>query len=392
MIKKYLAAALALTMCVCTFTACAKDSDSSSSSKSSSSSSKADSSSASSEVMTPGSDLIDDGETAETPVPDPALVIDGEEQDISNLVVCTIDGYDVDFDMFRYYYYYTLNRYQSSYGATIDTIKETEGGFDLFLEDVVTSLKQEMVALQATNDPPSAIQLVPHGSLQVSSAKRHDAGMRTPFYQYVKFGLHNETDGIVFDMPHPYNNDMESTPYNTRDRLLWRCCMQIEGLDEIDNRILSVIRDNARLSYKDIGEQVGISRVSVKTRMDTMQEKGIIQGYQTVIDPTKVPDGTRFFLDLECSPEHYEDLVELLAENRMIRQIYGVSGECRIHAAGFTKDSRTLENFANAIYRGQCGVRRLSCRTVLSTMMDRDGGVDYVRYQKSEHLEEKRKS
>ena len=159
--------------------------------------------------------------------------------------------------------------------------------------------------------------------------------------------------------------------------------MQIEGLDEIDNRILSVIRDNARLSYKDIGEQVGISRVSVKTRMDTMQEKGIIQGYQTVIDPTKVPDGTRFFLDLECSPEHYEDLVELLAENRMIRQIYGV---------GFTKDSRTLENFANAIYRGQCGVRRLSCRTVLSTMMDRDGGVDYVRYQKSEHLEEKRES
>ena len=153
--------------------------------------------------------------------------------------------------------------------------------------------------------------------------------------------------------------------------------MQIEGLDEIDNRILSVIRDNARLSYKDIGEQVGISRVSVKTRMDTMQEKGIIQGYQTVIDPTKVPDGTRFFLDLECSPEHYEDLVELLAENRMIRQIYGVSGECRIHAVGFTKDSRTLENFANAIYRGQCGVRRLSCRTVLSTMMDRDGGVDY---------------
>lgn len=168
--------------------------------------------------------------------------------------------------------------------------------------------------------------------------------------------------------------------------------MQIEGLDEIDNRILSVIRDNARLSYKDIGEQVGISRVSVKTRMDTMQGKGIIQGYQTVIDPTKVPDGTRFFLDLECSPEHYEDLVELLAENRMIRQIYGVSGECRIHAVGFTKDSRTLENFANAIYRGQCGVRRLSCRTVLSTMMDRDGGVDYVRYQKSEHLEEKRKS
>ena len=173
MIKKYLAAALALTMCVCAFTACAKDSDSSSSSKSSSSSSKADSSSASSEVMTPGSDLIDNGETAEATVPDPALVIDGEEQDISNLVVCTIDGYDVDFDMFRYYYYYTLNRYQSSYGATIDTIKETEGGFELFLEDVVTSLKQEMVAKELAEENDIALDDADLKSVQeqIDSAK-----------------------------------------------------------------------------------------------------------------------------------------------------------------------------------------------------------------------------
>ena len=165
------------------------------------------------------------------------------------------------------------------------------------------------------------------------------------------------------------------------------CPMWIEGLDETDNKILSVIKDDARLSYKEIGDQVGISRVSVKTRMDAMQEKGIIKGFQTVIDPTKVPGGTRFFLELECTPKVYENRVELLLKNRMIRQVYSVSGECRIHASGFAKDSRSLENFANAIYRGQPGVRRLSCRTVLSTMLDRDGGVDYVRYQESEHLE-----
>ena len=168
--------------------------------------------------------------------------------------------------------------------------------------------------------------------------------------------------------------------------------MWIEGLDELDNKILSVIKDDARLSYKDIGDKVGISRVSVKARMDAMQKKGIIKKYQTVIDPAKVPEGTRFFLDLECDPRSYEDLVAFLSANKMIRQIYGVSGECRIHACGYAKDSRILEVFANGIYRGQHGVRRLSCRTVLSTMMDRDGGVDYVRYQKSEHLEEKRKS
>lgn len=163
--------------------------------------------------------------------------------------------------------------------------------------------------------------------------------------------------------------------------------MQIEGVDELDNKILEIIKDNARLTYKEIGEQVGISRVSVKTRMDALQEKGIIKGFKTVIDPTNVPEGTLFFLDIECTPEHYEDVAEYLAANKMIRQLYSVSGECRIHAIGFANNASNLEYFANTIYRSQLGVRRIGCHTALATMMDRDGGVEYVRYQKSEYLE-----
>ena len=164
--------------------------------------------------------------------------------------------------------------------------------------------------------------------------------------------------------------------------------MQIEGLDEIDNKILEIIKDNARLTYKEIGEQTGISRVSVKTRMDQLQEKGIIRGFQTLIDPTKVPEGIQFFLDIECVPEYFEEIAACLASGRMIRQIYSVTGECRIHAVGFAPNSRSLEHFANTIYRGQRGVRRMSCHAVLSTLMDVDGGVEYVRYQEHEHLEE----
>ncbi len=163
--------------------------------------------------------------------------------------------------------------------------------------------------------------------------------------------------------------------------------MQIEGIDETDLKILETIKDNARLTYKEIGEKVGISRVSVKSRMHSLQEKGIIKGFQTLIDPTHVPEGTRFFLDIECVPDYYEEMVEYLASSKMIRQIYGVSGECRIHAIGFSPNASNLEYFANTIYRNQRGVRRMGCHTVLSVLMDVDGGVEYVRYQEPEHLE-----
>ena len=100
--------------------------------------------------------------------------------------------------------------------------------------------------------------------------------------------------------------------------------MYIEGLDELDNKIIEVVKENARLTYSEIGEKVGVSRISVKKRMEALEEKGIIQGYKAVIDSTKLSEGVRFILDLETTPECFKDIVEGLSRSKYIRQIYGV--------------------------------------------------------------------
>lgn len=164
--------------------------------------------------------------------------------------------------------------------------------------------------------------------------------------------------------------------------------MHIDGLDEMDNQILELIRENARLTYKEIGDRIGLSRVSVKKRMDAMQEKGIIRGYHTIIDPVKAAEGVHFLLDLEVKPENYEEILQYLARCKQIRQIYSVSGDCRLHAVGYAANTRSMEHFANSIYRGTKGVRMLSCRAVMSTLMDVDGGVEYEPFNGNEHLEE----
>ena len=163
--------------------------------------------------------------------------------------------------------------------------------------------------------------------------------------------------------------------------------MRSEGMDGTDQKILDILRENARLSYKEIGERAGISRVSVKARMDAMQEKGIIRGFRTITDTTQVSEGTRFFLDVECAPEFYEEMTAFLAASSMIRRLYAVSGDCRLHAEGFAPNARSLECFTNALYRKRKGVRRLGCHTVLSTLVDVDGGISYDRYQEHEDLE-----
>ena len=37
--------------------------------------------------------------------------------------------------------------------------------------------------------------------------------------------------------------------------------MYLDGLDELDQKIIRLLIENARISYSDIGEETGISRV-----------------------------------------------------------------------------------------------------------------------------------
>ena len=64
-------------------------------------------------------------------------------------------------------------------------------------------------------------------------------------------------------------------------------------MDETDRKILDILRENARMSFSEIGSSVGISRVSVKKRMTAMEEAGIIRGYRAVINEEQVRKGIR---------------------------------------------------------------------------------------------------
>ena len=50
--------------------------------------------------------------------------------------------------------------------------------------------------------------------------------------------------------------------------------MYLDCLDALDQKILTLLTQNARYSYSEIGELVGLSRVAVKGRIDALEKKG----------------------------------------------------------------------------------------------------------------------
>ena len=75
--------------------------------------------------------------------------------------------------------------------------------------------------------------------------------------------------------------------------------MYLNGLDELDQKIVQLLIKNARLSYSDIGKEVGISRVAVKARIQSLEKKGVIEEYTTIINPQKISGAISCYFEIE---------------------------------------------------------------------------------------------
>lgn len=50
--------------------------------------------------------------------------------------------------------------------------------------------------------------------------------------------------------------------------------MYLDRLDSLDQKIVRLLIENARSSYSDIGDKIGISRVAVKARIQALGAEG----------------------------------------------------------------------------------------------------------------------
>ena len=66
--------------------------------------------------------------------------------------------------------------------------------------------------------------------------------------------------------------------------------MFLEGLDELDQKIVQLLIKNARMSYSEIGSLVGISRVAVKMRVQSLEKRG---GHRRVYHHYQSPEDQR---------------------------------------------------------------------------------------------------
>ena len=149
--------------------------------------------------------------------------------------------------------------------------------------------------------------------------------------------------------------------------------MFLEGLDHLDRAIVELLIQNARMSYSDIGAQVGLSRVAVKLRIQALERQGVIESYTTIINPQRISGAFSCYFEMETAPEAYAQAVKTLQEHETVTQIYRVTGRNRLHIHAVAASSAEMEAFIREVIDPLPGVLQCSCSVILSRIKDIKG-------------------
>ncbi|CAB3288105.1 HTH-type transcriptional regulator Ptr1 [Methanocaldococcus lauensis] len=117
------------------------------------------------------------------------------------------------------------------------------------------------------------------------------------------------------------------------------------NLDEIDLKILKILQEDGRKSYREIGRQLKISEGTVRTRIKKMKEKGIINGFYVSINPHKLGKDIIAILGLYLKPCEVKKTLEILKGYDEIVQIYQTTGEYDAVCLAVLEDMEELGNF-----------------------------------------------
>lgn len=138
-------------------------------------------------------------------------------------------------------------------------------------------------------------------------------------------------------------------------------------MDNIDEKILSCLKENSRMNATAIGDRINLSTSAVLERIKKLEASGVILKYTTIIDNEKIGKGITVFISVSLEhPKFDEAFRSVIAENEEIIECHYVTGDYDYMLKGITASSKSLERLINFV-KSINGVSHTKTLVVMTT-------------------------
>lgn len=141
------------------------------------------------------------------------------------------------------------------------------------------------------------------------------------------------------------------------------------SIDDADMKILKILNWNARLSYREIGRQTGLSTSTVISRLKKLQKSGVIGGYYVQIDAKKLGYNIGSIIEVIAAKGMFLEAAEKISAYPNVSGVYAVSGDTDAIVVAKFRDSDHLNEFLKELNKDP-DVIRTGTHIVLKAMKE----------------------
>ena len=116
-------------------------------------------------------------------------------------------------------------------------------------------------------------------------------------------------------------------------------------LDEKDLKILDQLQLNAQKTYQELAEKIGVSKATIHNRIKDLEKKGVITGYISLLDPTKLGLDITALITVQVSGGKLVEVENRIAKHPNVSIVLDVTGEFDVALIGHFRNSDELSKF-----------------------------------------------
>ena len=139
------------------------------------------------------------------------------------------------------------------------------------------------------------------------------------------------------------------------------------GIDDLDRKILALLTEDSRLSYREIAKQLGVSHANVSSRIKRLEELNVIRGYTVITDPEALE---LYPLCIRISAGPGADLSQIGTDVSQIEKahiVMRVSGDCELLTLAMCDDRQEAMDVLQEISKVP-GVEKAESHIVLDSI------------------------
>ncbi|MGF1911711.1 Lrp/AsnC family transcriptional regulator [Vibrio kasasachensis] len=125
-------------------------------------------------------------------------------------------------------------------------------------------------------------------------------------------------------------------------------------MDQFDDKILSLLKYDARASITEIAKRVNLSRSAVTTRIKNLEKEGVILGYHanvvTQTDAAVIKAYLALKFNTSSSTKHSEAYASQIYNIEGVKWGHGISGETDMMLYVETSSMEQLNNIRNELH------------------------------------------